>query len=373
MELKAIISGGGTAGHINPALAIAGHLEKYHNAEILFVGTPTGMESTLVPKAGYPMETVVVEGLIRKLTFKNVKVLYHFIKAVSDAKKIIRKFGPDIVIGTSGYVCAPVMVAAHKLGIPTLIHEQNVIPGFTVKLTASIVDAIAISFSDTTKYFKPKVAEKCFLTGNPLRENMLDISYEEARARLELDLRPFVVALGGSLGARAVNQAVAEYINSVDASKVQVLAATGKRYYDEFMGQVDKEKLSDSIRVEPYIYNMEEVLPAADVVIARAGALTIGELTALGRPSILIPSPNVAHDHQTYNAKSLASAGAAVLIPESELSAEKLKKEIDGLLSDEQKREEMSKNAKKLGITDGAKRIAARVCELIKSKAEIRL
>ncbi len=363
--MKAIISGGGTAGHINPALAIAGHLTRHHNAEILFIGTPNGMESTLVPKAGYAMKTVVVEGLIRKLTPKNIKVLYHFIKAISDCKKIIREFAPDIVIGTSGYVCAPVMVAAHQLGIPTLIHEQNVIPGFTVKLTASMVDAIAISFSETTKYLKPKVADKCFLTGNPLRENMLDISYEEARKRLKLDERPFIVSLGGSLGARAVNRAVAEYIQGSDPDSVQILAATGNRYYDEFMGMLDEKKLSSSIRVEPYIYNMEEVMPAADLVIARAGALTISELTALGRPSILIPSPNVAHDHQTFNAKSLASGGAAVLIRETELTSEKLSKTIEELLAAPETRKQMSENAKKMGITDATTRIAKRICELI--------
>lgn len=364
--MRAIVSGGGTAGHINPALAIAGYLKKYYEAEILFIGTQKGLESTLVPKAGFSMETVVVEGLIRKPTPKNIIVLYHFLKAVADCKKIIRKFEPDIVIGTSGYVCAPVMFAAHSLGIPTIIHEQNVIPGFTVKLTARFVDALAISFSDTKKYFKPSVAKKCFLTGNPLRENMLDITYEEARMRLGLDSRPFIVSLGGSLGARALNRAAAEFINRTDTDKIQFLAGCGKRYYEETVAQVKKEKLSEHVRFEPYIYNMEEVMPAADLVIARAGALTISELTALGRPAILIPSPNVAHNHQVMNAKSLEAGGAATVILEEKLTAEVLQKEIDALISDQKIHTKMSQNSKKMGITDGTKRICDRVLELVK-------
>lgn len=364
--MRAIVSGGGTAGHINPALAVAGYLKKYHGAEILFIGTQKGLESTLVPKAGFPMETVEVQGLIRKPTPKNIAVLYRFVKAIGDCKKIIRKFAPDVVIGTSGYVCAPVMFAAHSLGIPTLIHEQNVIPGFTVKLTARFVDALAVSFSDTVKYFKPQVAAKCFLTGNPLRENMLEISYEEARARLGLDSRPFVVSLGGSLGARALNRAAAEFINHTDTDKIQFLAACGKRYYDETIALADKEKLSEHVRFEPYIYNMEEVMPAADLVIARAGALTVSELTALGRPAILIPSPNVAHNHQVANAKSLEAGGAAAVILEQDLTAQRLQEEIEALLSDGKKRAEMSAASAKMGITDGTKRICDRVLELAK-------
>ncbi len=364
--MKVIVSGGGTAGHINPALAIAEYLKKHNNADVLFIGTKKGLESTLVPKAGFSMETVVVEGLIRKLTPKNITVLYHFVKAISECKKIMRRFKPDVVIGTSGYVCAPVMYAAHALGIPTLIHEQNVIPGFTVKITAPFASAVAISFKETEKYFKPKVQDKCILTGNPLREDMLDISYEKARERLGLDARPFVVALGGSLGARAVNQAVAEFINNSDTDRIHMLAATGNRYYDETVSMVDKEKLGDNIKVEPYIYNMNEIMPAADVVIARAGALTVSELTALGKASVLIPSPNVAHNHQVFNAKSLEKENAATVILESELTPEKLKQEIDLLINNTEKREKMCKASKKMGIVDGTKRICDRVMELIK-------
>lgn len=355
--MRVLVSGGGTAGHINPALAIAGYFRKYHNAEILFVGTKKGLESTLVPKAGFPMKTVVVEGLIRKLTPKNITVLYHFFQAICDCKKIIKKFSPDIVIGTGGYVCAPVMFAAHRLGIPTVIHEQNVIPGVTVKMTARFADVLAISFADTKKYFKEAIAKKCVLTGNPLRENMLEISYEEARNRLKLDSRPFIVSLGGSLGARALNRAAAEFINHADTDKLQFLAGCGKRYYDETISMTDSRKLSEHVRFVPYIYNMEEVMPAADLVIARAGALTISELTALGRPAILIPSPNVAHNHQVMNAKSLEAGGAAVVILEDELTPERLQKEIDSLIFNREKRENMSKNSLKMGITDGTKRI----------------
>ncbi len=368
--MRAIVSGGGTAGHINPALAIAGHLKKYHNADVLFIGTKKGLESTLVPRAGYKMETVVVEGLIRKLTLKNIAVLYHFVKAVSDCKKIIKKFKPDVVIGTSGYVCAPVMYAAHRLGIPTIIHEQNVIPGFTVKVSAPFVDCLAISFEETKKYFKPEIVKKCLLTGNPLRENMLDVSYEQARERLGLDTRPFVVSLGGSLGARAVNEAIAEFINNTETDSIQLLAGTGKRYYEETLAKINAEKIKDNVKIEPYIYNMEEVMPAADVVIARAGALTVSELTALGRPAILIPSPNVAHNHQEYNAKSLQDKGAAVMILEKELTAERLTEEISSLINNTQKNRKMSEASKNMGIVDGTSRICDKVLELIDKKGK---
>lgn len=355
--MRVLISGGGTAGHINPALAIAGYFQKYHNAEILFIGTQKGLESTLVPKAGFAMKTVVVEGLIRSLTPKNIAVVYHFLQAVSDCKKIIRTFSPDLVIGTGGYVCAPVMFAAHRMHIPTVIHEQNVIPGVTIKMAARFADVLAVSFADTSKYFKPAIAEKCVLTGNPLRENMLEISYEEARARLGLDSRPFIVSLGGSLGARALNRAAADFVNDTDTGEFQFLAGCGKRYYEETLAMVKQEKLSEQIRFVPYIYNMEEVLPAADLVIARAGALTVSELTALGRPAILIPSPNVAHNHQEMNARSLEKNGAARVILERELTSERLKQEIADLIFDEKKRSTMSERSKQLGILDGTKRI----------------
>ncbi len=361
--MKVIISGGGTAGHINPALAAAGHLANEKQADILFIGTKKGLESKLVPKAGWNIEYIEVSGLIRKLTLKNLLVLKQFFTAIRHAKKIIKEFKPDLVIGTGGYVCAPVLQAAHSLGIPTVIHEQNVIPGVTVKLAAKTADMICISFPETTQYIKPAYAKKCILTGNPIREEMLKLDRETARKKLGLDSRPFIVAFGGSLGAARLNDAVTELLNAEDTSRFQFLLGTGQRFYDTVKKSLKKHDAS--IRIEPYIDQMDVVMTAADLVIGRSGALTVSELCALGKPSVLIPSPNVAHDHQTYNAKSVEQAGGAVMIPDAELTGENLSKIINKLVSQPETLRHMAQKAKSIGITDGAKRICDAACSLI--------
>ena len=318
--MRAIISGGGTAGHINPALATAGRLAREHGAEILFIGTKKGLESKLVPEAGWDIQYIEVAGLIRRLTLKNFLVIKQFVSAISRCKKIIKEFKPDVVIGTGGYVCAPVLFAAHALKIPTLIHEQNVIPGVTVKLTAKSADSVCISFPETTGYLKPAIAKKCVLTGNPIREEMLVVNKEDARKKLGLDERPFIVSFGGSLGAQTLNNAATTLLNSNFSEQFQFLLGTGQRFYDSVKEAVVNHDAS--IRIVPYIDNMDTVMAAADLVIGRAGALTVSELCALGKPSILVPSPNVAHDHQTYNAKSVENAGGAKLIPDATLTGE---------------------------------------------------
>lgn len=362
--MKVIISGGGTAGHINPALATAERLAKEHQAEVLFIGTEKGLESRLVPKAGWNIRYVEVSGLIRRLTLKNFLVIKQFLSATSRTKKIIKEFKPDVVIGTGGYVCAPVLFAARAMGVPTLIHEQNVIPGVTVKLAAKAVDKICISFSETTKYLKPDCVKKCVLTGNPIREAMLRVDKEESRKKLGLDSRPFIVAFGGSLGAERLNKAVVSLLNADTTNQYQFLLGTGQRYYDAVIDSVTNK--NSAFRILPYIDNMDAVMAAADLVIGRAGALTVSELCAMGKPSILIPSPNVAHDHQTYNAKSVEAAGGAMMIADSELDGAHLIDAISELLKDEKKLSIMAKNAKSIGITDGTKRICDVACQLIK-------
>ncbi len=361
--MKIVLSGGGTAGHVNPALAIAGHFKKEKNADILFIGTQKGIESRLVPEAGYKIEYITVQGLIRSLSVKNLIVLKNFIKAIFDAKKMLRAFHPDVVIGTGGYVCAPVLYAAKMLKIPTLIHEQNVIPGVTVKMAASIADSICISFSDTKNFLKPSLLNKCTLTGNPIREEMLHVEKEEAKKKLGLDSRPFIVAFGGSLGAQNLNRAAIDFLNENDCSSFQFMLGTGKRYYEEVVSAVSKKDANIFIR--EYIHNMDLVMSAADVVVGRAGALTVSELAALGKPSVLIPSPNVAHDHQTHNAKSMEQAGAALFIADCELSGERLKKALFEIIENPGKAEEMSQNAFRIAICDGAKRIYDAALQLL--------
>lgn len=363
--MKVLISGGGTAGHINPALAIAKRMKREYNAEILFVGKKSGMENTLVPKEGFDIQYIDVEGLVRKLTPKNFTVARKYIRAIGDAKKIIRAFAPDVVVGTGGYVCAPVLSAAHSLKIPVLVHEQNVFPGMTVKMAARYADCVAVSFEDTIQYVNKKAQKACVLTGNPLRENMMDLSYEEARKILGIDDKPFIVTVGGSLGARTINDALVEIVNHSGNTEFRVLGGTGERFFDEVKNKIKKEKLGDNIAIVPYIYNMDVVLPAADLVIARSGAITVSELCALGRPSILIPSPNVTHNHQEYNAKSIADRGAAVMIPERNISGTVVSDTVKSLITNKEKLNQMSKSAKKLAITDGTKRICDIVFRLL--------
>lgn len=362
--MKVLISGGGTAGHINPAIAIAKRMKKEYGAEILFVGKETGLEKTLVPKEGFDIKYIDVEGLVRKLTLKNVTVALKYLRAIGDAKRMIREFSPDVVVGTGGYVCAPVLSAAHSLKIPVLVHEQNVFPGMTVKMAARFADCVAVSFEDTISYVSEKAKKVCVLTGNPLRENMLDLSYEEARKTLGIDGRPFIVTVGGSLGARTINEALVEIVNCLDNVEFRLLGGTGERFFDEVNEKIDKSKLGDNISIVPYIYNMDVVLPAADLVIARSGAITVSELCALGRPSVLIPSPNVTHNHQEYNAKSIADRGAAVMICERDIQNNIVSDTVKSLIINQEKRMQMSKEAKKLAITDGTKRICDIVAEL---------
>lgn len=360
--MKILVSGGGTAGHINPAIAIAKRMKSEYNAEILFIGKESGLEKTLVPKEGFPIKYIDVEGLVRKLTPKNLLVAFKYLKAIEDAKKIIREFKPDAVVGTGGYVCAPVLTAANSLKIPVLVHEQNVFPGMTVKMAARFSDCVAISFEDTKKYIKEKSRKNCVLTGNPLRENMLCVSYEEARKTLGIDDKPFIVTVGGSLGARTINDALVKIINSSDGS-IRILGGTGERFYDEVMDKIDKDKLSENVEVVPYIYNMDVVLSAADLVVARSGAITVSELCAMGKPAILIPSPNVTHNHQEYNAKSVSDRGGAVTVTEREITENLIWETVNGLIHNKEKLKEMSKNAKKIAITDGTKRI----CDIVAS------
>lgn len=364
--MKVLLSGGGTAGHINPALAAAGYLSRTKGAEILFIGTEKGLESKLVPKAGYPIRYIKVSGLCRSLSLENLSVLKQFIVAIGHAKKILKEWKPDVVIGTGGYVCAPVLFAAYSLKIPTVIHEQNVIPGVTVKLTAKKADKICISFPETTKYLKPELAHKCVLTGNPIRGEMLSINKTEARKKLGLDSRPFIVAFGGSLGAEALNHAMTGLLNRKDIGAYQFMLGTGQRYFDSVMKEI--KQTDTSIRVVPYIDNMDEVMAAADVVIGRAGALTVSELAVLGKPAVLVPSPNVAHDHQTYNARSLEKAGCAALVLEKDLTADSLYSAVMSIVSNPEKAALMSEKAQSFGIKDGTERIANAALSLIQSK-----
>ncbi len=362
--MRILLTGGGTAGHINPALAIANFIkEKEKNAEFLFVGTRHGLEKELVPKSGYDIKFIDVMGLRRSLTAENIKVFAKYVKSMGDARRIIKEFAPDIVIGTGGYVCAPVVKAAHRAKIPTIIHEQNVFPGLAVKMLARDADVTAISFEETKKMIK---AKKILLTGNPLRPDLFKTVNTADLARgFGFDDKPIALMFGGSLGAQKMNDALLEMLCG-GITSFNLIAATGERYYDDVAEKLKQKGINireiPNAVVMPYIYDMENVFGAADIIIGRAGAITVSEITALGKAAVLIPSPNVAHNHQEYNARYLQKNGAAAMIAESELCGERLRGEIDAILSAGGTLAEMRGASKALGITNA--------CEIIYNAAK---
>ncbi|MBR5535437.1 MAG: undecaprenyldiphospho-muramoylpentapeptide beta-N-acetylglucosaminyltransferase [Clostridia bacterium] len=366
--MRVLLTGGGTAGHINPAVAIAKYIkEMEEDCEFLFVGTERGLEKTLVPKEGFEIEFVKVSGLKRKLTLENVKVLMQFVTSKIEAGKIIDKFKPDIVIGTGGYACTPAIYAAHKRKIPTLIHEQNVYPGLAIKMLAKKADVTMISFPETEKLIE---ARGCALTGNPLRPNLFDeVDPQTVRNQYGFDSKPLVLFFGGSLGAERMNDALVDMLHT-GFDGFNLVAATGEKHFEKIVARLDEKgvdyKNMKNLALLPYIYNMNEVLGASDVAICRAGAITISELNALGKASVLVPSPYVAHNHQEQNARYLEKNGAAKVLVESELNGMSLKKAISDVLGDRESLLKMRDNSLKMGQRDACAKIYAIVKDLVR-------
>ena len=365
--MRVLLTGGGTAGHINPAIAIANYIkEKEPCSEFLFVGTERGLEKTLVPKCGYDIKFIDVMGLRRSLSVENIKVFINYVKSTGVAKRIIKNFKPDVVIGTGGYVCAPVVKAAASLKIPTLIHEQNVFPGLAIKMLAGKADITAISFEETRDMMK---AKKIVLTGNPLRPDLFAVhDIDLVRAQYGFDEKPIVLMFGGSLGAEKMNEALVQMIEENRIRDFNLIASTGERHYESISESI--KKTTDltkvkNIKVVPYIYNMEEIFFAADVVVGRAGAITVSEITALGKAAVLIPSPYVAHNHQEYNARYLEKNGAAKVVLENEVSGERISEEISSILKNKETLAKMQSDSKKIGIADACETIYNYVKEMI--------
>ena len=357
--MRVILAGGGTGGHINPAISIADYAKAHNdNFEALFIGTQRGLEHKLVPKAGYNIKYIDIAGFNRKNLLKNVSVMKKLIKARKDCRRIIREFKPDCVVCTGGYVSGPVIMAAAKEGIPSLIHEQNVYPGLTVKGSEKYVKYLAVSFDETVKLMKEK--DKCVVTGNPIRTEIITANKESAREKLGIDI-PFVLAFGGSLGAQRINDTVVSIIPKLkENGGIKLLFGTGERNYENVKNAAYANGLTDEdkdIEIIPYIDNMAEVMAAADIVIARSGAITVSELAAMGKPSILIPSPNVVRNHQEQNAREFEKAGAAAVITEDELTSERLYNEIIRMLGDDNCLKNMSNNLKAIAKTDALEKI----------------
>ncbi len=359
-----LFAGGGTAGHINPALAIAGSIRgKHPDAHISYIGTPDKLESKLVPEAGYNFRTISVAGFQRKLSLenigKNISAVGKALTSSITARKILKEIDPDVVIGTGGYVSGPVLREAVKLGIKTAIHEQNAYPGITTKMLAPNVDAVMLAMPEAEKYLKLK--KKPYITGNPIRSELLAIDRSAARKKLGLDDNtPMILSFGGSLGAARVNNAVAgliEWYGNTD--KFYHVHATGKLGYKEFINNFESKNivLSKNVDIREYISDMNICMAAADLVICRAGAITLSELLACGKPSILIPSPYVAENHQFHNAMTLKRIGAAEIIEEKDLNSDVLIKTVSHLIENKPRLAEMSKAAKSGTIMDANERI----------------
>jgi len=363
--MKIVVSGGGTGGHIYPALALIREIKKKDpNAEFLYIGTEKGLESTIVPRENIPFKSIHITGFRRKLSFENIKTVLRFLKGVTDSKRILKEFNADVVIGTGGYVCGPVVYAAAKLGIPTIIHEQNSIPGLTNKFLSRYVDRIGICFEDARQYFP---AEKVVMTGNPRASEVLGQDGKKGRQSVGLkDNQPAVLIFGGSRGAKPLNEAVLKSLTEMGSKPYQVLYITGDVHYEEVKKEVELIGNPENVIIKPFIHNMPEVLAGIDLTVARAGATTLAELTSLGIPSILIPSPYVTDNHQEKNALALSTHQAAELLLEKDLTGPKLIEKIDGILTNSEKLIEMKSASKRLGIQDAANRMHQLIKELVK-------
>lgn len=364
--MKILFTGGGTAGHINPALAVAGYVRDHEpNAKILFVGSRGGMEERLVPKAGFQIETVPVSGFIRKPSWHAFQHNMQAVKLAFDASrasaKILRDFQPDICIGTGGYVSGPVLRKAKKMGFPVIIHEANAFPGVTVKMLAKYADKILLAVPDAEAKLGGSYHDKIIITGNPVRSEMLYADRAASRKKLGLDDRPVVLSYGGSLGAEQINRAVAELIcQTAQTDCVQHIHAYGQ--YGKWFPQLLEDRgihLKDhpNLDIREYIHDMPDCAAAADLIICRAGAMSLSELQVQAKPSILIPSPNVAENHQYYNALALSSRGAAYLLEEKDLTGKRLSELALDLLTHPEKLKECGRNAGKMAIVDANERI----------------
>lgn len=358
---KFILSGGGTGGHIYPAIAIANELKsRFPESEILFVGAQDKMEMQKVPQAGYPIKGLWIAGLQRRLTFDNALFPVKLLSSLLKSRQIIKQFKPDVVIGTGGFASGPLLQMANSAGIPTVIQEQNSYPGITNKLLSKKANAICVAYEKLERFF-PK--EKIVLTGNPVRQDLIAIDGKRAEGLAHFNLDPnkkTILILGGSLGARRINQLIEKELEFFASQKVQLLWQCGKLYFEEY-----QKYNSDNVQVMAFVERMDLVYAAADIVISRAGASSVSELCIVGKPVIFIPSPNVAEDHQTKNAQSVADKNGAILIRESELDTA-FESIFSDLIANESKQNELSRNIKNLALPNATKAIVEEILKLIK-------
>lgn len=364
-DLRFIISGGGTGGHIFPAVSIANALKaKNPKAKILFVGAEGRMEMQRVPAAGYSIKGLPILGFDRVNKLNNIKVLLKLWKSLRIAKKIIKDFRPDVVIGVGGYASGATLYKAANMGIPCLIQEQNSYAGVTNKLLAKKVSKICVAYEGMERFFP---ADKIIMTGNPVRQNILETTITKEEARMSFGLNPSkktILIVGGSLGAQTINRSIIEHLDLIHNSDVQIVWQTGKRYFGNINSVLDKKGL-DNLHVMDFISDMGAAYKAADLVISRAGASSISEFQLIGKPVILVPSPNVAEDHQTKNAMALVNKGAAMFVSDADAPATLLQLALNTINNSDQLAT-LSKNIKKMGLHNASDIIVEEVLKLCK-------
>ncbi len=366
-KIKAIISGGGTGGHIFPAIAIANALKEVNKEnEILFVGANGRMEMEKVPAAGYEIIGLNISGIQRKLTWSNILLPFKIISSVLKAKKIIRQFRPDVAIGVGGYASAPLLYAATSMKIPSLIQEQNSYAGVTNKILSRRVQKICVAYNNMESYF-PK--NKIVLTGNPVRQDIQEISGKREEALKHFGLsggKKTVLVIGGSLGARTMNESIANCLSLVKEKNIQLIWQTGKLFFEKAKS-VTKDQDASSVKVFDFIQRMDLAYAAADVILSRAGASSISELALVAKPAILVPSPNVAEDHQTKNAMALVNKNAALMVKDSEAKEKLVPAAID-LVTNDKMQNDLKENIAKLALKNSAAKIAGEVYSMLTEK-----
>ena len=371
--MKVVIAAAGTGGHINPGIAIANKIKQENkNAKITFIGTLRGLENDLVPRAGFDLERIEAYGINRKISVQNFKNICKTISSFKKAKNLIKKLKPDIVIGTGGYICGPVLLAAHKYKIPCILHESNAYPGVTVKLLSGKVDEVLVGFADA-KARLPK-AKKIEVTGTPtkLKKQVLsEKQKEEIKKQLAIKSNlPIALIYGGSQGAKSINNALLGILENKLNENYHIIWAVGQKQYDDIKQSLKTMGLNinnvKNATIVPYIYNMQEVMNLSDIIVARSGAMTITEVSLLGKPAIFVPFPYATENHQEYNAKVLANVGAAEIILDKDLKHDILNSKIQEILNSKDLQQKMSKNAEKIAIPDVETRIYNEIKNLLK-------
>ena len=374
--MKVIIAAAGTGGHINPALAIANKIKQEEkNSEIIFVGTDRGLENDLVPRAGYELKKIDAYGFNRQISIDNVKKMYKTFKSIGQAKKIIEDFKPDIMIGTGGYICLPVGIAASKYNVPIVLHESNAFPGVAIKMLAKKAETILVGFEDAKERIKN--AKNVVVVGNPSKVKKLNFTEKQKQEIINkiglTDLsKPIVLVFGGSQGAQKINESFINIISKKLNKDYQIICATGPNQYDMIKTKLQSLNISinniPNVKILPYIYNMEEVMNCVDLVVSRSGAMTITEISIVGKPSIFIPFPYATENHQEYNAKVLEKVGAAKIILDAKLDDNILNSTINEIISDKEKMCRMSENAHAVEIKNVEDKIYVELCKILETK-----